>query len=126
MEKDKVTPQDYALLNKLLEGCQIVSRDWKYLFVNEAIMSQGRQSWENLLGKTMMEAYPGIDETPMFARLREVMQTRVPVRMLNEFTYPDGSRGWFDLSIHPWPDGIMILSLDVTAQKRLEALEAKK
>jgi hypothetical protein len=123
MHKDKVTLQDYAFFNRLLEGCQIISRDWRYLFVNEVIMSQGRQSWDQLLGKTMMEAYPGIEDTPMFAKLREVMDSRMGARMINEFTYPDGQKGWFDLQILPWPDGIMILSLDVTAQKRLEALQ---
>lgn len=123
MDKNKITLQDYAFFNRLLEGCQIIGRDWRYLFVNEVIMEQGRQSWEQLLGKTMMEAYPGIENTEMFANLRQVMETRMPTRMLNEFTYPDGQKGWFDLNIIPWPDGVMILSLDVTAQKRLEAAQ---
>lgn len=123
MEKDRITLQDYAFFNRLLEGCQIISHDFKYLFLNEVILEQGKQSWDSLLGKTMMEAYPGIENTEMFAHLKEVMQSGVPQRMLNHFTYPDGSEGWFDLNILPWPDGAMILSLDISAQKRLEQLE---
>lgn len=125
MEKDRITLQDYAFFNRLLEGCQIISHDFKYLFLNEVILEQGKQSWDSLLGKTMMEAYPGIENTEMFTRLKEVMQSGVPQRMLNHFTYPDGSEGWFDLNILPWPDGAMILSLDISAQKRLEQLEGK-
>lgn len=125
MEKDRITLQDYAFFNRLLEGCQIISHDFKYLFLNEVILEQGKQSWDSLLGKTMMEAYPGIENTEMFAHLKEVMQSGVPQRMLNHFTYPDGSEGWFDLNILPWPDGAMILSLDISAQKRLEQLEGK-
>lgn len=125
MDKDRITLKDYAFFNRLLEGCQIISRDFKYLFLNEVILEQGKQSWEELLGKTMMEAYPGIENTEMFTRLKEVMETGMPVRMLNHFTYPDGSEGWFQLAILPWPDGAMILSLDISAQKRLEQLEGK-
>ncbi len=125
MEKDRITLEDYAFFNRLLEGCQIISRDFKYLFVNEVILAQGRQTWENLLGKTMMEAYPGIENTEMFIHLREVMESGLPHRMLNHFTYPDGSQAWFDLHILPWPDGAMILSLDISAQKRLEQLEGR-
>lgn len=125
MDKHKVTLEDYAFFNRLLEGCQIISRDFKYLFLNEVILEQGKQTWENLLGKTMMEAYPGIENTEMFTKLKEVMESGQPHRMLNHFNYPDGSEGWFDLNILPWPDGAMILSLDITAKKRLEQMESK-
>src|SRR3990172_2625501 len=40
--------------------------------------------------------------------------------MVNEFSYPDGSRGWFELSIEPAPEGIFILSADITQRKRAE------
>jgi hypothetical protein len=111
------TARDFELFNNLLEGCQIISRDWKYLFVNEPVLTHARKSWEDLLGRTMMEVYPGIEKTEMFAELKKVMETRFPHRMFNEFAYPDGRLGWFELNILPWQDGIMILSLDVTATK---------
>lgn len=110
--------QDYTLFNALLEGVQIISFDWKYLFVNDTVLKHARKSWEELLGRTMMEAYPGIENTEMFATLQEVMKSRQPARMENEFTYPDGGQGWFELSIQPWEDGILILSMDITAAKR--------
>jgi hypothetical protein len=115
------TLQDFEFLNSLLEGCQIIGADYKYLFVNAPVLKQAKQSWEDLLGKTMMEAYPGIENTEMFANLKEVMETRKKTSMLNEFTYPDGSKGWFELRFIPWPDGVMILSMDVTASKKAEA-----
>src|SRR5690606_30539175 len=67
MDKNKITLQDYAFFNRLLEGCQIVSRDFRYLFLNEVILEHGKRPWEELLGKTMMEVYPGIENTEMFA-----------------------------------------------------------
>jgi PAS domain S-box-containing protein len=41
--------------------------------------------------------------------------------MDNEFTFPDGSKGWFKLHIDPVPGGVLILSMDITKNKEIEA-----
>lgn len=109
-----------STLDSMLEGCQIIDRQWRYVYVNDAVAMQGRRTREELLGRTMTEMYPGIENTPLFSTLRECMQRRVSRRMENEFIFPDGSKGWFELLIEPAPEGILILSLDITARKQLE------
>src|ERR1700676_2515088 len=84
------------VLNSLLEGCQVIGFDYRYLYVNDTVVAQGRQSREQLVGRTMMECYPGIENTPMFDALRRCMAERKHDRMENEFTFPDGSKGWFE------------------------------
>lgn len=106
------------VLDYLLEGCQVIGFDFTYLYVNEAAARQGRLKKSDLLGRTMMECYPGIDQTPMFDQLRRCMAERVHHRMENEFLFPDGSKGWFELRFEPVPEGVCILSLDVTESKR--------
>ncbi len=69
----------------------------------------------------MMQVYPGIDRTEMFSHLRNCMTNRVPHQMDNEFTFPDGSKGWFELHIEPVPEGVLILSMDITKNKEIEA-----
>lgn len=109
------------VLESLSEGCQVIGRDFTYLYVNDAVTRHGHMSRNELLGRTMMECYPGIDETEMFGRLRRCMQERVHDQMENEFTYPDGSTGWFELHFIPVPEGVCILSLDISDRKRSEA-----
>jgi PAS domain S-box-containing protein len=41
--------------------------------------------------------------------------------MDNEFSFPDGCKGWFELHIEPVPEGILILSMDITKNKENEA-----
>ncbi len=109
-----------STLDSMLEGCQIIDRDWRYLYVNDAVAKQGRRSKEELLGHTMTEMYPGIDTTEMFGYLKKSMADRTSHQMENEFTFPDGSKGWFELSIEPVPEGILILSVDVTRRREIE------
>jgi PAS domain S-box-containing protein len=108
-------------LDSVIEGYQIIDSDWRYAYLNEAAARQGRRTREELLGKTMMEVYPGIEQTTLFSHLRSCMTNRVSHSMENEFTFPDGSKGWFELRIEPVPEGVLILSLDITENKENEA-----
>ncbi|MFP4499656.1 MAG: PAS domain S-box protein [Candidatus Hydrogenedentota bacterium] len=112
------------VLDGMLEGCQIITPEWKYIYVNEAAARHGHKSPDELLGRTMMEVYPGIEESALCSVLGECFEERTPRRFENEFTYPDGTRGFFQLSIEPVPEGLFILSEDITERKQAEeALE---
>ena len=105
-------------LDGMLEGCQILGHDWRYLYVNEAVCGHAKKRRDELIGRRITEVYPGIEATPLFAQLQACMNDRAAARMENEFEYPDGSRGWFELSIQPVPEGIFIISLDVSERKK--------
>lgn len=109
-------------LDNMLEGAQIIGHDWKYLYINGTAARHGARTKEELLGRTMMEAYPGIEETEMFRILRRCMEERTSHSMENEFRHADGSLAWFDLSFQPVPEGIFILSYDISERKRSEKL----
>jgi PAS domain S-box-containing protein len=107
-------------LDKMMEGCQIIGFDWRYLYVNDSAARHGKLTREDLLGHTMMEQYPGIEKTELFAVLKHCMDDRNSQRLENEFHYPDGTKGFFSLSIQPVPEGIFILSMDITKSRRVQ------
>ena len=105
-------------IQKLLEGVQIIGFDWTYLYLNEAAERHARRQAHELIGRRMTECYPGIDQTPMFEALQRVMRGRKAEQFLNDFVYPDGSQGWFELRIEPVPDGVCVLSFDISDKHR--------
>lgn len=117
--------KDFEVFDILAEGVQVIDKDWKYVYVNEAVSVHGKSSTEKLVGKTMMEMYSGIEKTEVFAKISECMHSKKPIELINEFHFPDGSTGWFELKILPIEDGALILSLDITEQKLAE-IELKK
>jgi two-component system cell cycle sensor histidine kinase/response regulator CckA len=116
-------------LDHMMEGCQVVGPDWRYLYLNEAAARHGRTTREALLGRTMTDVYPGIEKAPLFATMTHCLVDKTNARLENEFTYPDGSSGWFELSIQAVPEGLFILSIDMTerreAARKLEESEAR-
>jgi PAS domain S-box-containing protein len=99
------------------EGFQVIGFDWRYLYVNAAAGRHGRRAPEELVGRTMMECYPGVEQTDVFRALKRCMGDRQPAALENEFTYPDGKKAWFDLRIQPCPGGVAVLSVDITERK---------
>lgn len=103
------------VVDEMLEGLQIISPEWRYLYVNKTAAKHGKKSVDELTGKTMMECYPGIEDTDLIKSCRTCMEKRVSDRFENTFVFPNGKRGWFELFIQPvLSDSIMILSVDIT------------
>lgn len=113
-----------ASIDALLEGVQIIGYDWTYLYLNPSAVRHSRRSIDELLGRSMMACYPGIEKTELFAALQRVMASRQPERRANHFVYPDGTSAWFETLIEPVPDGVSVLSLDVTADRAAAAAHA--
>ncbi len=107
-------------LDSMMEGCQLVDFDWRYLYLNDAAAVHNRRPNTDLLGNRMSDMWPGIEESVAFVPLRRSMELRVADHHETEFVFPDGSSGWFDVRCHPIPEGIFILSIDITERKRME------
>lgn len=114
--------EQYRLtLDNMLEGCQIISHDWRYLYVNKAVAKHGRKSKNEILGRTMSEVFPGIEHSNVYAIIERCMKEKTNEHMLNEFEYENGSKAWFELSIQTVPEGVFILSYEITERKMIEA-----
>lgn len=109
-----------SVLDNMLEGCQIIGHDWTFLYVNRTADMHNRRPRTVLLGRNYLEMWPGIEKTDVFRVLKSCMEDRVAERLENRFVFPDGSVGWFELSIQPVPEGIFILSIDITEKKLAE------
>lgn len=101
----------------MMEGCQVIGFDWRYLYVNDELLRQSRRQRDDLVGRTMMECYPGLEDTPMFAQLRRCMLDRVSCTTESELRFPDGTQASFELRMIPTPQGVCILSSDVTERR---------
>jgi PAS domain S-box-containing protein len=112
--------EKYNIFDKMIEGIQIIDREWRYVYVNDTVAMQGKSSREELLGHTMMDKYPGIENSEMFGFLRSCMKEGTPHQMVNEFDFPDGSKGYFELRMQRVDEGVLIMSFDVTKQKLAE------
>ena len=109
-----------STLETMIEGAQIIGFDWTYLYLNSAAVMHSRLSKNEMLGNRFMDVWPGVEETKLFQAINKCMEDRIVIQIENEFMYPDESQGWFDLRIQPVPEGVFILSIDITERKKAE------
>jgi two-component system cell cycle sensor histidine kinase/response regulator CckA len=110
-----------ALLGSLREGIQVIGHDWRYLYLNNAACEHHRSEKADRIGRTVQEVYAGIEQTPLFVELARCMKQRVASALTTEFTYPDGVTRCFELRIEPCDQGLVVLSIDVTEGRKVEA-----
>lgn len=108
----------HGTLDRMLEGCQILGPDWRYIYLNDAAAWHGQRKKEELVGRTLMECYPGFERSEVFTVMERCMTRREGARVENDFAYEDGTQASFELSIQPVPEGLFILSLDITERKK--------
>ncbi|HLO72212.1 MAG TPA: CHASE3 domain-containing protein [Flavipsychrobacter sp.] len=108
------------LMDNMIEGLQIVGYDWKYIYLNDAAVGQSKLTRERMIGKSIYELYSEKDNAELYHVLKQCMETGQPSRLDTAFTFPDGSTNYFDLSIEPIDDGILILSMDISERKARE------
>jgi PAS domain S-box-containing protein len=107
-------------LDHILESCQLLDFEWRYLYLNHAAAVQNRRPNTELLGKRMMDMWPGIDQIRVFALIRRCLEERQPFHEEAEFIFPDGYKGWFDVRGQPVPEGVFLLSIDITERHAAE------
>lgn len=117
---DKIQGLVKVTVDQMHEGVQIIDREWRYVYLNEAAIKHARKPREELLGKTMQDCYPGIQNSHFFEVLQHSMNSREIKSVENYFEYPDKTRCWYELHIEPHVHGILIRSLDITERKKIE------
>jgi PAS domain S-box-containing protein len=113
-----------STLENLQQGCQIIGFDWRYIYVNSVCARQGEKNKEDLIGHTLMEVFTDIEKTRPFDLMKQCMEERTSQKVEQKWTYRNGEERWFELSIQPVPEGIFILSVDITETK--VAVDASK
>lgn len=105
-----------STLDNMNEGFQIIDREFRYTYVNAVTEKQLGKSKEELLGKIYYEVFPAIKENQIFTLINECMIHNNHKTFVNEFIYPDGRFGCYKINLDSVPEGVLILTEDISEQ----------
>ena len=108
------------VMDNMLEGCKLIDFNWTLLYVNEAAASHFLKRREEVIGRSLFDAHPGLVDSEAFPYLRRCMEDRKAQHLQETVLRPDGTARWYEVSVIPVPEGIFVLSLDVTDRTRAE------
>ncbi|HET9016618.1 MAG TPA: ATP-binding protein [Thermomicrobiaceae bacterium] len=102
------------ILESITDGFLAFDQDWRFTYVNGRAEQFLGQSRDDLLGRTVSEALPYLQQLPSIERIREAMEQRTAAHF--ELTDPAVGR-WFDLHAYPAADGLSVYFRDVTRRR---------
>lgn len=108
------------ILDGLLEGIYILDFEWRYIYVNHTMLKQRGMPIDKFMGHTMMEVYPGIEDSSYFKALQLCMNSRKPASLEIEWENPEGTKNWYEINLSPVDEGVMVMSLDISNRKTSE------
>ncbi|MGE5681338.1 MAG: PAS domain S-box protein [Bacillota bacterium] len=109
-----------STLDHMMEGCAILDFNWNYLYVNDINARHAHLKKEEMIGRNMFDLIPGVENSEFIKAYKKCMQERVLQMIDSDFTFHDGSKAWYEVKVQPVPEGIFILSTDITERKLAE------
>ncbi len=115
----------HGTLDAMMEGALILDFEWRCLYANEACIRHAGVAPAALRGHSLPEAIPGIQALPWFPALERSMRERTGQNREIRYVRPDGVVTWIRLSIQPVPEGLFVLSMDITDHVHAAEIQAE-
>jgi PAS domain S-box-containing protein len=116
-ERVKVETRMQRTLDNMLIGCSVIDFEYTFLYMNDAAAAQTYLDPESVIGRSIHEVLPGVENTAAFTMFRQCMEKRKRVQFDERYTFPNGIKKWLEFKIEPIEEGIFIMSVDITERK---------
>ncbi|MDQ1146101.1 nitrogen-specific signal transduction histidine kinase/GAF domain-containing protein [Bacillus sp. SORGH_AS 510] len=116
-ELEVANEQNHNVIESITDGFIVLSKDWKYLYVNKYQDLPMNKTPEDVIGKVIWEEFPSYIDTVFYKEYHRVMADRIPTHFETHASYSDK---WFDIVVYPYGDGICSLIKDITEKKKYE------
>ena len=116
-EEHPSVPSPALLLDTSYEGLYIIDSEWRYTYVNNRAAELVHRPMESLLGRNIWQLFPEAVETPIYTHAHRTVKERIPLHFEAYYLPLDT---WFESRLYLAPEGLVVLSQDVTAHKRME------
>ncbi|RBY81468.1 histidine kinase [Blastococcus sp. TF02-09] len=112
-------PRTSRLLEAMPSGFLSLDTEWRFTVLNTAAERLLGHHRDELLGRTIWEAFPGTVGNEFEEAYRTAVATRTP-RTIEAF-YPAPLNTWYEVLCWPTPDGLSLYFSDITARKAAAA-----
>ncbi|MDR3573457.1 MAG: PAS domain-containing protein [Anaerolineaceae bacterium] len=106
-----------SILESVGDSHIILDRDWRYVYANNAALTEIGRRREQILGRSLWELYPDIIGTELEKYYRTAMEERLPVSFDFHYQTKDA---WWQNRFYPAPEGLAVFGSNITRRKQAE------
>ncbi len=97
-----------TVLENTIEGICILDKNLTYTLWNKSEEKLTAIPKEKVLGKTVIEAFPGFEKTEFYKMYLRILKSGKPEEMTADYTLPNGVTKKFLDRVHPYGDGLIM------------------
>ncbi len=106
-----------TLLDTIDEGIFAFDKEWHYIYLNQAAANLVQRAREELIGQNIWQRTPELAHSRFYIEMHRAVQENRTISM--EAFYPHLNT-WLESNICPSPEGITVVSRDISERKRSE------
>ena len=108
-------------MDSATDGFILFDSELNYLEVNKSALEITGFEQKEIIGKNIVDTFPDIKETGLYAEYKKVIETGVPVLIPDMISHPLTGNKRIDFKAFKVGDGLGIIFTDITERKNLEA-----
>jgi len=124
-ESQRLSERLRETLENISDAFVTVDNEWRFTFVNREAMRVLNRSAADLVGKSVLEAFPTIVSSGFDKRYRHAVETQQSASFVE---YYPALKKWFNIKAYPSANGLAVYFQDVTdkraQQEQLDLLES--
>ncbi len=114
-EAEKSRAKLAKIFDSITDPFSVLDRELRVVHINENAARMLGKPARELIGKSLLEMFPGSQSTTFHQAYKKVLASGKPTTV--EEYYPPYDR-WYEASLYPLEDGLAIYTRDVTMRKR--------
>ncbi len=109
-------------LDHLLEGCLIVNESGDVVYMNNQAAEHFRVDRNLCIGGKFNNIFKGKNKNHLFNRIEKNVTGKKSLLFEGKIAFTSDDFLWLKIRVKPIPQGVMLLTVDITAQKEAEKL----
>lgn len=104
-------------LEQMTDSYFAVDTEWRLTYINRELSRMLDVSWDQIIGRTLWDAFPGSEFTEIGERYRLAIETKEQ-QHFESFYAPYGR--WYEVHAYPSSEGLGVHFRDITERKEVE------
>ncbi|WP_339103377.1 PAS domain-containing protein [Haloterrigena salinisoli] len=104
-------------LERVSDAFYALDSEWRFTYVNDQAGTLLGVDPETVVGRSILELFPGLRETPFETAALEAMDTQEPTSVEHHY---EPTERWYDVRLYPSPSGLSVYFQDVTERVERE------
>ena len=109
-----------CVLGHINGSASLLDSACRFTAVSDKFLERWKFAREDVVGRHMLDVFPGLENTEFSAAINRVMETGNSDTAVGYWNQNPGNQAWLEMEVYPVPDGVMTITANLIEKKKAE------